>query len=260
MTDRRGRWQKTVAVAAVLAAALTAGARRADASTIGVTSANALYNTGQLDWGVLGPSFTGVPDGFSTPVPGIGGLTITGTQAGGGDFERVDQGPLDWNGNFAPGEELLWSLFSGPMTFTFNAAITGFGLQIAADDFGTFAARIEAFDVSNASLGFFTTSGVASNAGDDSAPFLGLLSNTADIRRVTLSLTTSGNGAGDPTDFAISSPVIQAEPVPEPATLVLFGSAVAGVVARRRSRVSAHRLSKSRSVSVCRNTSRSAIS
>ena len=232
MTDRLGRWRRIVVAVALLAATLTADARRADASTIGVVSAAALSNDGQLDWAALGPSFTDVPNGFVTPVPAISGLTITGTQASGGDFERIDQGPLDWNGNFAPQEALLWSVFGGPMTFTFSNAIMAFGAQIAADDFGAFTARIEAFDASNASLGFFLTNGLASSAANDSAPFVGLLSDRRDIRKITLSLTTSGGGAGDPTDFAISSPVIQA--VPEPVTLVLVGSGLAGALVRRR--------------------------
>jgi hypothetical protein len=233
MTDWRRRWKRAAGTALVLAVGMTAGARSAAAGTVGITTEIDLKNAGHLDWGVLGPSFASVSNAFTTPVPGIGGLNVTGSQAG-GDFARIDQG--DWNGNFGAGESLLWSFFGGPMTFTFNSAITGFGTQIGADDFGAFTARIEAFDATNTLLGVFTRAGNATSNGDDSAMFLGILSDVADIRSIRLSLTSSGGGSGDVTDFAINSPTIQDTPVPEPASMVLLGTGLATVVARRHRR------------------------
>jgi hypothetical protein len=232
MTDWRRRWKRAAGTALVLAVGLTAGARSAAAGTMGITTETDLKNNGHLDWGVLGPSFASVSNAFTTPVPGIGGLNITGSQAG-GDFVRIDQGSLDWNGNFGAGEALLWSFFGGPMTFTFNSAITGFGTQIAADDLGAFTARIEAFDAANLSLGVFTSVGTATANGDDSAMFLGILSDVADIRSIRLSLTSSGGGLGDVSDFAINSPIIQDTPVPEPTSMLLLGTGIATVVGRR---------------------------
>ena len=232
MTDWRGRWKRAAGTALVLAVGLTAGARSAAAGTMGITTETDLKNIGHLDWGVLGPSFADVSNAFTTPVPGIGGLNITGSQAG-GDFVRIDQGGLDWNGNFGTGESLLWSFFGGPMTFTFNSAITGFGTQIEADNLGAFTARIEAFDAANVSLGVFSSAGVATANGDDSAMFLGILSDVADIRSIRLSLTSSGGGLGDISDFAINGPTIQDTPIPEPTSMLLLGTGIATAAARR---------------------------
>jgi hypothetical protein len=229
MTDWRRRWKRAAGTALLLAVGLTAAARSAAAGTMGITTETELKNNGHLDWGVLGPSFASVSNAFTTPVPGIGGLNITGSQAG-GDFFRVDQSSSDWNGNFGTGESLLWSFFGGPMTLTFNTAITGFGMQIEADDFGAFTARIEAFDAANVSLGVFSRAGTATANGDDSAIFLGILSDVRDVRSIRLSLTSS---AGDISDFAINSPIIQDTPVPEPTSMVLLGTGIATVVGRR---------------------------
>ena len=232
MTDWRRRWKRAAGTALVVAMGVTVGAGTAAAGTMGITTEAGLKNVGQLDWGVLGTSFASVSNAFTTPVPGIGGLNLTGSQAG-GDFARIDQGAGDWNGNFGAGESLLWSFFGGPMTFTFNNAITGFGAQIDADDFGAFTAKIEAFDAANALLGVFTENGLATANGDDSAIFLGILSDTANIHSIKLSLTSSGGGAGDVTDFAINGPIVQDIPVPEPTSMVLLGSGIATIMTRR---------------------------
>lgn len=225
-----GRWKHVVMTAGVIIG-VAAYPHGAAASTIGITSALSIVEAGHIDWGTLGTSFSDVPNGFATPVVGVAGLTLTGTTATAGDMFRIDEG--DWTGSFGPGEELLWSVFNGPLTFAFSSPVAGFGTQIAADTFGPYTARIEAFDASHASLGFFSAGGTATLVSDDSALFLGIVSSSANIRSVSIGLTAT---PGDPGDFAISRAVIQSDPIPEPTTLLLLGTGLTTVLVRNRRR------------------------
>jgi len=218
-----------------LAIALVAGARTAHASVILVTTESGITNDGLLDWGALGGNGAVVSNPFTTPVTGVAGLTITGSQDAGVDFNRMDQN-VSWSGNFAPGEELLWTTAAagGPMDFVFNNPITGFGAQIQADFFGAFTASISAFDASNTLLGTFSVNGNSTSSSDDSAIFIGILSTGQDISRIRLSVPTA---TANPEDFAINAPRIQAtSTAPEPVTLLLFGLGLAGAARRFRRR------------------------
>jgi hypothetical protein len=116
--------------------------------------------------------------------------------------------------------------------------VKGVGLQIQSASFLDFTASLEVFDGAT-SLGTFSVAGLTLGLGDGSAPFLGALTDSANITSAVFTLTSN-------TDFGFgvnrlltadgdgTVPVEPGPAVPEPATLTLFATGVAALAARRR--------------------------
>ncbi len=109
--------------------------------------------------------------------------------------------------NFAPGDFLFFTGFSptviptgnpNPLTIIFERNVQGAGTQIAASgseniDYEVF---LSAFDDTNNLLGTFSLPGLSSGARDNSAVFLGVKSDTANIKSLLLWTSSPQRGFG----------------------------------------------------------------
>jgi hypothetical protein len=189
-----------------------------------VTDRTALKGNDQVDWSSLGAAnpFNFLPNSFSAKSERGLGLSV--------DIPKLNfpglTPPLVFQTlpspgiptNFAKGDFVLFAGFipspppapgnPGPITITFDKPVKAAGTQIAVDDTPEFTAFISAFDNANNLLGTFSAPGTSSLALDNSALFLGVLSDTPNISRLVFS-TSVPNRA-----LAINTLSIAA--VPEP--------------------------------------------
>jgi len=184
------------------------------AGVLGVYTSTDLPLDGWSDWANLGPAYSSIASGRVTPVTGLPGLSMTLSTATGLPMETLTNcstgGNCGWYGNFAPGAAVLWVngtyngdtgwwAPNGPLTVTFNSPQRGLGFQIMADESAPFTAKLCAYDSADALLGCVPFNGTGSGAGDNSAVFLGLYDDVAEISKVTI----DAGGLLYPHDFAI---------------------------------------------------------
>ncbi|PAX59790.1 PEP-CTERM sorting domain-containing protein [Brunnivagina elsteri] len=207
-----------------------------------VQERSALLGNDQLDWSSLGKIFDPfspnpsafLPSSFSATSSRGLGLNVDiapPTEAGITPpfVFQTSPPPTGVPTNFASGDFALFTGFRpgsfpapgnpGPITITFNKPVKSAGTQINVDDTPEFTAFISAFDSANNLLGTFSTPGTSSLALDNSAVFLGMSSDTANISRLVFSTSIPNR--------AVAINTISIATVPEPASTL--GLLVVGV-------------------------------
>ncbi|WP_200892563.1 hypothetical protein [Aliterella atlantica] len=140
------------------------------------------------------PASPGIPVSFATGIP---------TNFASGDFilfTGYEPGTFPPNGN------------AEPLTIAFEQPVLGAGAQIAVNGTRNFVGSVAAFDNNDNLLGRFSFPGTSSQVLDNSAQFLGISSDTANISKLVFS-TSADNRA-----FGINALSISAKPVPEPSS------------------------------------------
>ncbi|MBC8122374.1 MAG: hypothetical protein H7Y22_11110 [Gemmatimonadaceae bacterium] len=208
-----------------------------------MTDRSALGGNDFLDWSNVAAPFTPLASTFSAPSAGGLGVAVSVPSP----TAPISQPFVFQNGpaisaNFGDGDFILFSGLNfatqagnpGPITLNFAIPVFAAGAQLLPDFGGDFTGFIAAFDVDNALIGSFSALGTVSTDRDNSAPFFGIQSSTANIARLVFSTDAANVGIG------INQLSILAVPVPEPpmapGLLVFCGIVLGGLATLRRNR------------------------
>jgi hypothetical protein len=216
----------------------------------GTTNPNA-FTQDFINWCQFGCSSTASPLASTTPQVWVSNDGATGTiglhNGGIQGFYTYQQGPTMFNyrGNFPSGMGVIYNGYQyqhqqAGIVVTFNSGVSGVGAYIDTTAFGPFSATITLFDQNNNPLGSFTTGNGVSNNNVGTAEFIGG-SGVGPIFAAQFDVVDV-NGIED---FAIGTVNFNST-IPEPSSLLLFGSSALGVAGLIRRRLRGHALTNLR--------------
>ena len=181
-----------------------------------VQDRKALQSNDEIEWSSLGKILNPfapnpddfLPQSFSATSSKSLGINVTVPSAGGditSPFVFQNNPPVQTN--FAEGDFLLFTGFSptviptgnpNPLTIIFDKNVKAAGTQIAASGSGNidYTVFMSAFDDVSNNLVTFLSLGISSGARDDSAVFLWVQSDTANIKSLVLWTSSPQRGFG----------------------------------------------------------------
>lgn len=136
------------------------------------------------DWSGFGAVGTTIASGSS--VSSNLGKTVTITSST--STYSMRQG-TNWNGNFTPGDWLVYSWGNTVITLSVSTPVKGLGLQMQSGTLGDYCGVMTLKDSSNNPIATDLSFGISTTKGDGSAAFVGYQSGTANISKLTMELT-----------------------------------------------------------------------
>lgn len=193
------------------------GITPAEPGFLRAVSRSALAATDNLDWGDLGPPSGSHPQPVTILSDDGVSVVVTNSVIPPGNFpapfNRAKQNFFGgWRGNFAFGDELIYTGGAQVITIDFPTPVAAAGMQVQPGSLiASFTVRIEALSAGGAVLASFEVAGVSSDAEDNSAPFVGIraMGGAAfdKVRITNLTLMSNTGIAINRVDFAPAASV-----------------------------------------------------
>jgi hypothetical protein len=234
--------RRTALTATALGLLALAAGRTAHADLSLSINRTALNASDSVDW--LSAGVDGSIPNSPLSVSTLGGIPLLVSDGNAHSFVRLVEGS-DWEGslggNFTVGNNVLYNSAWGAISVSSATGFAKIGAQIQSLTFGTFVARISAYDAQQNLLASFTEAGVSNSNKNGSAIFIGVEgTGLGDPSIATIVFSLDSASGGFPERFAINglslSPFTAAA-VPEPSTLlswVTAGLLGLGYTLRRR--------------------------